>query len=171
MASIPIDCPTVVPGGSTKSGWGTSRTCRSGAGGGFWRWSWTSARAGCWRGPWRRDAQLTCRVLDAAVRRRQPPRGLIFHSDRGSEYVAAVLRDRLRALGIQQSSARRGPEDNAHMESFFHSLKAEVVHGTRYATDEALRQDLARYFRYYNHRRRHSALGYRSPVDYEACAA
>jgi len=130
-----------------------------------------SRRVLAWTLGRRRDAQLTCRVLDAAVRRRQPPRGLIFHSDRGSEYVAAVLRDRLRALGIQQSSARRGPEDNAHMESFFHSLKAEVVHGTRYATDEALRQDLARYFRYYNHRRRHSALGYRSPVDYEACAA
>ena len=125
--------------------------------------SWTLAR--------RRDARLTCRVLNVAVGRRRPPRGLIFHSDRGSEYVARALRDRLRALGIHQSSACRGPAENAHMESFWHSLKAELVHGTSFATDEALRQELARYIRYYNHRRLHSALGYRSPVDYERCAA
>jgi len=125
--------------------------------------SWTLAR--------RRDARLTCRVLNAAVGRRRPPRGLIFHSDRGSEYVARALRDRLRTLGIRQSAACRGPADNAHMESFWHSLKAEVVHGSQFATDEALRHALAGYVRYYNHRRLHSALGYRSPVDYESGAA
>ncbi|MGH7754358.1 MAG: transposase, partial [Gemmatimonadales bacterium] len=65
----------------------------------------------------RRDARLTCRVLAAAVRVRQPRRGLIFHSDRGSEYVAGALRERLRGLRIRQSSAQRGPEDNPHMES------------------------------------------------------
>lgn len=118
-----------------------------------------------------RTARLTSAVLDAAVRRRRPPRGLIFHSDRGSEYVAAALRDRLRALGIRQSAACRGPADNAHMESFWHSLKAELLHGTRFATDEALRRALGRYLRYYNHRRLHSALGYRTPVDYERHAA
>jgi transposase InsO family protein len=115
----------------------------------------------------RRDAALTCRVLNAAVRHRQAPRGLIFHSDRGSEYVAERLRDRLVALGIHQ----RGPEDNPHIESFFHSLKAEALHGVRFATDDALRREIARYIRYYNHQRLHSALGYRSPVDYERCAA
>jgi hypothetical protein len=73
--------------------------------------------------------------------------------------------------GIHQSSAQRGPEDNAHMESFFHSLEAEVIHGARFATDPALRRELRRYIRYYNHHRLHSALGYQSPVDYEACAA
>jgi transposase InsO family protein len=130
-----------------------------------------SRRAVAWRLGRRRDARLTRAVLDAAVRRRRPPRGLIFHSDRGSEYSAAAFRDRLVALGIRQSSARRGPEDNAHMESFFHSLKAELVHGTRFATEAVLRRDVARYIRYYNHRRLHSALGYRSPVDYESCAA
>jgi transposase InsO family protein len=57
------------------------------------------------------------------------------------------------------------------MESFFHSLKAELVHGTRFATEAVLRRDVARYIRYYNHRRLHSALGYRSPVDYESCTA
>jgi transposase InsO family protein len=129
-----------------------------------------SRRVLAWTLGRRRDAHLTRQVLDAAVRRRRPPRGLVFHSDRGSEYVGATLRDRLRALGIRQSSALRGPEDNAHMESFFHSLKAELVHGVRFATETALRQSIAGYVRYYNHRRIHSALAYRSPVDYESCA-
>jgi putative transposase len=130
-----------------------------------------SRRVLAWRLGRRRDTQLTRDVLDAAVRRRRPPRGLVFHSDRGSEYVGAALRDRLRALGIRQSSARRGPEDNAHMESFFHSLKAELVHGTRFDSRAALRRAIARYVHYYNHQRRHSALAYRTPVDYESRAA
>lgn len=57
------------------------------------------------------------------------------------------------------------------MESFFHSLKADLVHGVRFETATELRQHLNRYFRYYNRRRLHSALGYRSPVDYESRAA
>ena len=119
-----------------------------------------------------RDARLTRTVLDAAVRRRRPRAGLVFHSDRGSEYAAQAFRDRLRALGIRQSATRVGtPGDNAHMESFFHSLKAEVVHGARFGTERQLRLALRRYFRYYNHRRLHSALGYRAPVDYESRAA
>lgn len=127
-----------------------------------------SRRVLAWALGRRRDARLTRTVLDAAVRRRQPPAGLIFHSDRGSEYAAAAFRDRLAALGVQQSATQTGPGDNAHMESFFHSLKAELVHGTRFATGTSLRQQVARYVRYYNHQRLHSALGYRSPVDYEA---
>ena len=130
-----------------------------------------SRRVVAWTLGRRRDGQLTRRVLDAAVRRRQPPRGLVFHSDRGSEYVGATLRDRLRALGIRQSASQRGPEDTAHLESFFHTLKAELVHGTQFATATALRAAIARYVRYYNRERLHSALAYQSPVDYEARAA
>ena len=145
-------------------------------GGGQWRFlavvlDQYSRRVLAWTLGRRRDAQLTRRVLDAAVRRRRPPDGLVFHSDRGSEYSAAAFRDRLVALKIRQSSTRRGPEDNAHMESFFHSLKAEVVHGARFATEAALRSELAPYVRYYNHRRLHSALGYQSPIDYETRVA
>jgi len=130
-----------------------------------------SRRVLAWRLGSRRDTRLTRQVLDAAVRRRCPPRGLVFHSDRGSEYVGSTLRDRLRALGIRQSSARRGPEDNAHMESFFHSLKAELVHGAQFASRAELRRAIAQYVRYYNHQRRHSALAYRTPVDYESRVA
>jgi transposase InsO family protein len=130
-----------------------------------------SRRVLAWTLGRRRDTCLTRQVLDAAVRRRRPPRGLVFHSDRGSEYVGAAFRDRLAALGIRQSSALRGPEDNAHMESFFHSLKAELVHGARFETEVTLRHAIARYVRYYNYERLHSALAYRSPVDYESRAA
>ncbi len=130
-----------------------------------------SRRVLAWSLGCRRDANLTRAVLDAAVRRRQPSGQLIFHSDRGIEYAATAFRDRLATLGIQQSSALRGPRDNPHMESFFHSMKAEVVHGARFETEGALRDELQRYMRYYNNRRLHSALGYRSPVDYERQAA
>lgn len=119
-----------------------------------------------------RDARLTRAVLDAAVRRRRPRAGLIFHSDRGSEYAAHAFRDRLRTLGIRQSTTRGGtPGDNAHMESFFHSLKAERIHGTQFTTERQLRLALRGYFRYYNYRRLHSALRYRAPADYEARVA
>ena len=144
--------------------------------GGQWRFlavvlDQCSRRVLAWTRGRRRDAHLTRRVLDAAVRRRRPPGGLIFHSDRGSEYVAAAFRDRLVALGLRQSSALRGPEDNAHMESFFHSLKAEVIHGVHFATEAVLRTALRRYIQYYNHQRLHSALAYQSPVHYESRAA
>jgi transposase InsO family protein len=119
-----------------------------------------------------RDARLTRAVLDAAVRRRRPRAGLVFHSDRGSEYAAQAFRDRLRALGIRQSATRGGtPGDNAHMESFFHSLKAELIHATQFTTESQLWLALRRYFRYYNHRRLHSALEYRAPADHEARTA
>jgi transposase InsO family protein len=130
-----------------------------------------SRRVLAWSLRQRRDACLTQRVLDAAVRRREPPDGVIFHSDRGSEYSAVAFRDRLRALGMQQSSAQRGPEDNAHVESFFHSLKAELIHRTRFESEAALRRELRRYLHYYSQHRRHSALAYQSPADYESCAA
>ena len=63
--------------------------------------------------------------LDAALRRRRPGAGLIFHSDRGSEYLAQPFRLYLQAHGIRQSARTAGPGDNAHMESFFHSLKTK----------------------------------------------
>ena len=76
-----------------------------------------------------------------------------------------------RHLGMQQSSALHGPGENAHMESFFHSLKAELLHGVAFETDAALRRALGGYFQYYNGHRLHSSLGYRAPVDYESHAA
>ena len=131
-----------------------------------------SRRVLAWRLGTIRDARLTRAVFDAACRRRQPGAGLIFHSDRGSEFLGTLCRDRLAAAGATQSMTRGGaPGENAHMESFFHSLKADVTHGRSFLTVTALRQQLRRYMRYYNHQRLHSALGYQSPVDYERSAA
>jgi transposase InsO family protein len=118
----------------------------------------------------RRDSTVTCTVLRAAARSRGV-RGVIFHSDRGSEYMAAPFHACVTTLGLVQSASTRGPEDNAHMESFFHSLKAELTRGVSFSDARVLRSQLRRYMRYYNRVRMHSALGYRSPIAFEARAA
>ena len=131
-----------------------------------------SRRVLAWRLGTTRDAVFTRRLLDAALRRRRPTRGLIFHSDRGSEFLGAPLFARLAEEGVRQSMTRGGaPGENAHMESFFHSLKAELLHGQSFAAVAELRRQLQRYVQYYNHQRLHSSLGYQSPVDYERGAA
>ena len=131
-----------------------------------------SRRVLAWRLASVRNSQLTRGTVEAALRRRCPEPGLIFHSDRGSEFLAAPLRQSLDEHGVQQSMTRGGaPDENAHMESFFHSLKADLIHGQRFDNVGELRRQLHRYVHYYNHRRLHSALRYQSPVDYERAAA
>ena len=158
----------------TSSGWPTSLTSRSWNTGATSRWSWTAtpgaSSAGAW-GPHKTTA-LTLRALSRAVANRKPRAGLVFHSDRGVEYAAYEFRTRLAALGIRQSMNRPGePTDNAHMESFFHSLKTERLYGCNFATEPELRSALRTYIAFYNQRRLHSALDYRSPADYERAAA
>ena len=115
-----------------------------------------------------KDARLTLAALNHAVFNRHPRAGILFHSDRGIEYAAYAFRTRLAALGFVQSMNRpREVTDNAHMESFFHSMKADVVHGVLFETDGALDRQLRSYLPYYNRVRLHSGLGYRSPIDYE----
>ena len=119
-----------------------------------------------------KDARLTVCALNRAMLRRQPPDGLIFHSDRGIEYAAFEFRTRLAAVGVVQSMNRPGkPTDNAHMESFFHSLKSDVIHGRRFHSEAKLRATIQRYIVYYNRIRVHSALHYRSPIDFERMRA
>lgn len=129
-----------------------------------------SRRVLAWTLTPRRDATVTCAVLRAAARGRHV-RGVIFHSDRGSEYMAAPFHACVTQLGLLQSASTRGPEDNAHMESFFHSLKAELTRGQHFPSAAALRAALQRYVRYYNTVRMHSALGYRSPIAFERSVA
>jgi putative transposase len=120
----------------------------------------------------RKDARLTLAALNHAVVNRRPPPGLLFHTDRGIEYAAYAFRTRLAALGFVQSMNRpREITDNAHMESFFHSMKTDVVHGASFVNPDEVAPLLRRYFPYYNRVRLHSGLGYRSPVDYEARGA
>jgi putative transposase len=120
----------------------------------------------------RRDLSLTRTALNRAVLKQPPQPDLIFHSDRGVEYSAYAFRARLAALGISQSMKRpREICDNAFAESFFHSLKSDVVHGRTFDDDHTLTHVLRRYIRRYNRSRLHSSLGYRSPIDYERNAA
>src|SRR4029453_5785100 len=111
-------------------------------------------------------------VWNAALRRRRPAAVLIFHSDRGSEFQGTPVRMRLAASGVRQSMTRgSAPGENAHMGSFFHSLKADGIHGRSFLMVAYLRRQLRRYVRYYNYQRLHSSLDYQSPVDYERRAA
>src|SRR5215510_7681774 len=118
-----------------------------------------------------KDVRLTLSALNRAVFHRRPRPGVIFHSDRGVEYAAYAFRRRLTALGFVQSMNRpREITDNAHMESFFHSMKSDVVHGARFDQEADLRTLLCRYMPYYNGVRLHSGIGYSSPIAYEAHA-
>jgi transposase InsO family protein len=114
-------------------------------------------------------SSLVIEALQMAIRRRRPPRGLIHHSDRGCQYASEAFRLELAAHGILSSMSRKGDcYDNAFAESFFHSLKVERTHHRCYLTCEDVRRDITKYIDgYYNPIRRHSSLGYESPMDYE----
>ena len=120
-----------------------------------------------------RTVELTLSALRHALRVRSPGPDLIFHSDRGSEYAAYSFQSELAKHGIRASMSRPGCcTDNAHMESFFHTAKAELIHGVEFEDDRQLRRALAGYInQFYNRNRMHSALGYMSPVEYEEMAA
>lgn len=122
---------------------------------------WTVART--------RTVAVTLRALKRAIALRNPRPGLIFHSDRGIEYSAYDYQAFLRTRGIVPSMNRpRNCQDNAHMESFFHSLKAELTHQRSFTSDAHLNAALALYIdAFYNQKRIHSGLGYHSPVEYE----
>ena len=108
----------------------------------------------------RKDVRLTLRALDRAVRNRRPRHGLIFHTDRGIEYAAGVFKQRLPELGIVQSMNRPGKvTDNAYIESFFHSMKSEAIHGLRFTEDRQIESALRSYVPFYNRTRLHSSLG------------
>jgi len=115
-----------------------------------------------------RTADLTVAALRKATALRRPSPGLVFHSDRGSEYGGYLYRDRLADRGMVQSMNRpKTMTDNAHVESFFHTLKTEAIHGYRFSNCTQLDEAVRRYIAHYNRRRPHSALDYRSPIDYE----
>jgi putative transposase len=118
-------------------------------------------------------AELASAALLMAAQRQRPATGLVAHSDRGSQYASGSYRALLESWGMRQSMGRKGCcYDNAPMESFFHTLKVELVHQGRFASREEAKRELFAYLEgYYNRRRLHSALGYRTPEQAERLAA
>jgi putative transposase len=115
------------------------------------------------------ESRLVVDALELAVQRRLPDEGLLAHSDRGSQYASDHYQSLLARHGITCSMSRRADcWDNAPMESFFASLKKELVHGTDFVTQAEARAAIVEYIEvFYNTKRRHSSLGYVSPAEYE----
>jgi transposase InsO family protein len=122
---------------------------------------------------WAMDGTMTSRLvvdaLDMAIRRRVPGEGLVAHSDRGSQYASEHHRGVLARHGIVCSMSRVAQcWDNAPVESFFASLKRELVHDEDYTTRDEARASIFEYVEaFYNRVRRHSSLGYVSPAEFE----
>ena len=119
------------------------------------------------------DRTLALDALAMALKTRRPEPGLLHHSDRGVQYASADYQSQLRERGMVCSMSRKGDcWDNAVAESFFSTLKAELVHGSDYVSRSQARASVFEYIEvFYNGRRRHSALGYVSPVEHEHAAA
>lgn len=114
-------------------------------------------------------AELTNEALLMAIWKRKPKRGLVWHTDRGSQYAADSHREILLEHGIIQSMSRKGNcWDNAVSESFFHTLKTELVHHIKFETREEAKQAIFEYIEvFYNRVRMHSANDYVSPEEFE----
>jgi putative transposase len=118
------------------------------------------------------DARMTTDLVSGALRKalttKRPGPGLLHHSDRGSQYCARDYQEQLRQFGLIPSMSRKGNcYDNAPMESFWGTLKNELVHHRRYATRAQARHEIAEYIElFYNRQRRHSRLGNLSPVAF-----
>lgn len=117
----------------------------------------------------RMTAELTCDALNMAVLRRGKPKGVITHSDRGSQYCSTTYRELIAKHQLTQSMSRKGNcWDNAVAESFFHTLKVELLKDEQLTDRKTLKQQVFEYIEVdYNKTRRHSSNGYLSPENYE----
>lgn len=119
-----------------------------------------------------RNSILTRSALTMALSRETIEPGCIFHSDQGIEYAAHDFRELVESAGMVRSMSRKGnPIDNAFAESFFHTLKAEVIHQQIIQNEVEAVALTGHYLDFYNHERLHSSLGYASPVEYERLQA
>ena len=117
----------------------------------------------------RMPAELVNDALLMATWKRKPGKGLVVHSDRGSQYASELYQKTLKEHGFICSMSRKGNcWDNAPSESFFHTLKTELTHHRRYQTREEAKQEIFEYIEvFYNRHRRHSTIGYQTPMGYD----
>jgi transposase InsO family protein len=114
--------------------------------------------------------EFVMEALRMAWFRRHPESGLIFHSDRGSQYCSHEFQRALKAYGMISSMSRKGNcWDNAPTESLWGSLKVGRLHGQRFATHQAAKEEIMDWLHFYNHKRLHSTLNYQSPMQFEKC--
>lgn len=120
-----------------------------------------------------RTTELTLKSLNMAINTRDISSGLIFHSDKGSEYGAHDFQNKLRSVGIRPSMNRpKTMTDNIHVESFFRTFKTESFHGVVFEDEEHLFEMTQWYLDdYYNCHRMHTSLGFKSPNQYERMTA
>ena len=113
---------------------------------------------------------LVLSAMNQAIGREHPQDGLLVHTDRGTQYTSQRFQTLLARYGFQQSMSRKGnPYDNAIMESFYRTLKRELVQDASYDNPEQARQEIFKYIElYYNTKRIHSAIGWLSPAQFEA---
>jgi transposase InsO family protein len=120
----------------------------------------------------KRNAELTKSSLKMTLQRHQPQAGCICHSHQGIEYAAHEYRELVESAGMTRSMSRKGnPLDNAKVESFFHSIKSEMVHHQVFDTEINAVANIIEYINFYNKERLHSGLGYHSPENYEKLCA
>lgn len=121
-----------------------------------------------WAADKRMRKELVIKAMDNALLKSDPGKGVIFHSDRGSQYASHDFRKQLSNNGIRQSMSEKGNcYDNAIAESFFKTLKSELIYHKRYKTRNEAQLDIFEYIEvFYNRERLHSALGYKTPVEY-----
>lgn len=114
------------------------------------------------------ETKLVLKALEGAIKKVGPDAEVIFHSDRGSQYASEAYRKFLKSNSIKPSMSRRGNcYDNCYVESWFGSLKKEWLYRTNYSTEEQLKSLVFEYIEvWYNRRRKHTSLGYKSPVEY-----
>lgn len=112
---------------------------------------------------------LCLKALKSAVKRHRPPRGLLHHSDRGVQYCSKEYQGFLRRNGIVCSMSRKGNcYDNACAETFFSTIKCELIYHKRYKTRNEAQEDIFWYIEvFYNRKRRHQALGYMTPIEFK----
>lgn len=116
----------------------------------------------------RNSSQLLGAALRKAYDLRKPDAGLVFHSDRGTQYRSHAFREKLEKHGMVQSLSRPGnPHDNAVIESFFSSMKQEELYRREYTSEYAFREGVAKYIDFYNNRRPHSTMNHKSPAQVE----